>query len=96
MIPPDNNEYLFVRDGNRLHTRQIAYVLEKYAKDNNLDTKSTHKMRKTFASLLNAAGIPLDAIRELLGHSRLSTTLSYLFNPLTDEETRELIEKAFK
>lgn len=96
MIPPDNNEYLFVRDGNRLHTRQIAYVLEKYAKDNNLDTKSTHKMRKTFASLLNAAGIPLDAIRELLGHSRLSTTLGYLFNPLTDEETRELIEKAFK
>ncbi len=96
MIPRDDNQYIFVREGKRLHTRQVEYVLEKYAKDNNLNIKSSHKIRKTYASLLNAAGIPLDAIRELLGHSRLSTTLSYLFNPLTDEETRKLIEKAFK
>ncbi len=57
-------------------------------------TKSTHKMRKTFASNLNASGVPLDCIRELLGHSNLNTTLGYIYNPLTEKETYDLISKA--
>ena len=51
-------------------------------------------MRKTYASALNANGVPVDAIRECLGHSNLQTTMSYLHNPLTDEETYERIKKA--
>ena len=50
-------------------------ILEKYAQRQGVATKSTHKMRKTFASNLNANGVPLDCIRELLGHSSLSTTV---------------------
>ena len=86
--------YIFTRDGERLTSRQIAYVLEKYAQTKGISTKSTHKMRKTFASNLNAAGVPLDCIRELLGHSNLSTTLGYIYNPLTEKETYTLISKA--
>jgi len=51
-------------------------------------------MRKTYASLLSANGVPLNAIRELLGHSDLQTTLGYIYNPLTDSETADLIAKA--
>lgn len=87
-------EYIFMRDGKRLTSRQIAYVLEKYAKHHGLSTKSTHKMRKTFASNLSANGVPLDCIRELLGHSNLNTTLGYIYNPLTEKETYDLITKA--
>lgn len=87
-------EYLFMRDGNRITSRQIAYVLEKYAERQGLATKSTHKMRKTFASNLNAKGVPLDCIRELLGHSDLNTTLGYIYNPLTEKETYDLISEA--
>lgn len=87
-------EYIFMRDGERLTSRQIAYVLEKYAERQGLSTKSTHKMRKTFASNLNACGVPLDCIRELLGHSNLNTTLGYIYNPLTEKETYDLISKA--
>ena len=87
-------DYIFMRDGERLTSRQIAYVLEKYAERQGLSTKSTHKMRKTFASNLNASGVPLDCIRELLGHSNLNTTLGYIYNPLTEKETYELISKA--
>jgi hypothetical protein len=36
----------------------------------------------------------LSKIREILGHSDLSTTLNYLFNPLTEEETYERIKSA--
>ena len=39
-------------------------------------------------------GIPLDAIREMLGHSELSTTLGYIYNPLTEGETYSLIKNS--
>ena len=94
-IPHNNLEYIFVRDnGNRLKSKDINTVLEKYAKVNGLPVKSSHKIRKTYASTLNAAGVPLDAIREELGHAHLGTTLSYIYNPCTDEETYELLKKA--
>ena len=51
-------------------------------------------MRKTYASNLNASGVPVDEIRELLGHSNLSTTMGYLYNPLTEKETYERIKAA--
>ena len=88
------SDYIFVRNGQRITARQIAYVLEKYAERQGVPTKSTHKMRKTYASRLNANGVPLDAIREQLGHSSLSTTLGYIYNPLTEKETYKLIAKA--
>ncbi len=89
-----HGEYLFMRGSERITSRQVAYVLEKYAERNSLKIKSTHKMRKTYASRLNACGIPLDYIRESLGHSNLNTTLGYIYNPLTTEETQKLLEKA--
>ena len=88
------SDYIFVRNGQRITARQIAYVLEKYTERQGVPTKSTHKMRKTYASRLNANGVPLDAIREQLGHSSLSTTLGYIYNPLTEKETYKLIAKA--
>lgn len=88
------SDYLFTRQGNRLTSRQLAYVLEKYAQRNNLSVKSTHKMRKTYASNLSAHQVPLDCIRELLGHSNLNTTLGYIYNPLTPKETYERIKSA--
>lgn len=91
---PQKSDYIFVRDGERITSRQIAYALEKYAKDTGKIVKSSHKIRKTFASLLNAHGVPLDCIRELLGHSNLSTTLDYIYNPLTEKETYDLLSKA--
>lgn len=88
--------YLFERNGERLTARQTAYVLEKYAERQGVGTKSTHKIRKTYASRLNAAGVPIDAIREQLGHSELSTTLSYIYNPLTEDATYLMISKALE
>ena len=69
-------------------------VLRKYAERNGLPIKSSHKIRKTYASMLNANGVPLDCIREMLGHSDLTTTLSYIYNPLTEKETYDLITDA--
>jgi integrase len=86
--------FIFMKNGERITSRQIAYVLEKYAERQGVPTKSTHKMRKTYASNLSAHGVPLDCIREMLGHSDLSTTLGYIYNPLTEAETYNLIAGA--
>lgn len=91
---PKQGKYIFMRNGERITARQIAYILEKFAERQGTRTKSTHKMRKTYASNLNANGVPLDCIREMLGHSNLSTTLEYIYNPLTEKETYDLIKKA--
>lgn len=87
-------EYLFMRNGQRITARQVAYVLEKYAQRQGIAIKSTHKMRKTYASNLSSNGVPLDAIREQLGHASLNTTLSYIYNPLTEQETYNLMVSA--
>jgi site-specific recombinase XerD len=85
---------MFVKDGKRVTCRQINYLLEKYARDKNISVKSSHKIRKTFASRLDASGVPIDEIRNLLGHSNLETTMRYLYNPLTAEETKKLVQDA--
>lgn len=87
-------EYIFMRDGNRITSIRIATILRKFARYEGMPLKSSHKMRKTYASNLNASGVPLDCIREMLGHSNLSTTLGYIYNPLTEKQTYELITKA--
>lgn len=48
---PKAGEYIFMRDGKRLTSRQINYVLEKYAERVDLQVKSSHKLRKTYASM---------------------------------------------
>lgn len=95
MLPKDG-EYLFYKYEKRVTARQVAYVLEKYATFKKKNIKRTHKIRKTYASNLSAHNVPIDSIREQLGHFNLSTTLSYIYNPLTDAETCRLIEAALE
>lgn len=87
-------DYIFMRDGERITAIRISTILRKYANYQGVRIKSSHKIRKTYASNLNACGVPLDCIREMLGHSNLSTTLGYIYNPLTEKETFDLITKA--
>ena len=88
------SDYIFMRDGKRITSIRIASVLRKYARYMGVPLKSSHKLRKTYASNLNAKGVPLDCIREMLGHSSLQTTLSYIYNPLSESETYNLIAGA--
>ncbi|MDD6332031.1 MAG: site-specific integrase [Clostridium sp.] len=92
---PRDYEYIFTRKGEVLTTRQIAYILEKYAKGTDNQVKSSHKIRKTYASTLSIKGVPIDTIRQQLGHNNLSTTLTYIYDSLDKDETISLINSAF-
>lgn len=79
------DEFLFKNHLNKQFTRQgIAYILKKYgnlarAEDSSLvpSDLSPHKMRHTTAMELLASGVELIYIRDLLGHSSITTTEIY-------------------
>ena len=89
-------EFIFCSIKGRITIRQISYYLEKLCKKAGIPLKSSHDIRRTYASILNAGNVPLDEIRRILGHTSEKTTLGYLYNPYGQTETNQLIEQALK
>lgn len=89
------SDYIFIKDGNHLHTNNVINALRWACKKANISNKSTLKIRKTFASKLDSSGVPIDKIRVLLGHTDAQTTLGYIYNPLPRDETLTMIQNAF-
>lgn len=92
-LNPDG-DFMFVRDGERLTARAVVYWLEKYCRRADITYKSPHSIRRTTASLLHTAGMPLDMIRDILEQVDERTTLGYIYNPKTEEENREIMNHA--
>ena len=110
VLPQDSDFVFAAKNGKVLTLRQINAVLEDACVHvaqadgaegsvaelrKKVNIKRSHKIRKTYASTLNAAGMPVDRIRDYLGHSSLQTTLGYLYDPLTDYERKQRLEEAF-
>ncbi len=95
MLNP-NGEFIFERNGGRLTARAVTYWLSKYCRDAGITYKSPHCTRRTTASRLCTEGMPLDKIRDILGQVDESTTLSYIYNPNTEQENLDIMNKALK
>ena len=86
--------FVFHRGKERLTAREVTYVYEQFAKDTGVPVKRSHKLRKTFASVLDSNGVSLEIIRNQLGHRDIVTTMRYIYNPRTNDETVAIMDKA--
>jgi integrase/recombinase XerD len=66
------------RGGGRLTTRSIQRVVDQACVKAGIERNITpHSFRHAFATHVLEAGVPLEVIRDLLGHARIETTRRY-------------------
>lgn len=74
----DNNPELFRSKTGRLHPGGVRFILKEIESRCGVPDIHPHRFRHTFATVLNSKGMPIQHIQQLLGHSRIDTTLVYV------------------
>lgn len=89
------DDYIFVYGNHKINHYSIQSHILRGCKHIMIQTKSAHKIRKTYISTLIDAGVNIDEVRRFAGHSDERTTFgNYCFNRETSEETKKKLENA--
>jgi integrase/recombinase XerC len=79
--------------GKQLYPKYLYLVVKKYlSKITTSDKKSPHILRHSFATHLSNNGADINAVKELLGHSSLSSTQIYTHNSI--QKLKDIHKKA--
>ena len=91
---PDDGYIFSMRETPVLYS-SVAKAFYSYCKKMGIDSKSSHKARKTFISSLIDGNININTVRQIAGHVDERTTLNnYCFDRSSDEEKYEKMAKA--
>jgi len=86
-----DNEYIFCDSNGRISSSKIDSFLRRMCEKAKIEIKSSHDIRRTVASEMFNNGVPIEIIRDYLGHSDTKTTYGYIFNNMRKEETNKII-----
>lgn len=88
------NALFLSRLGKRISNKTVQWLVYKYLEEAGLEYKhfSTHKLRHTAATLMyQEGGVDVLALKEILGHSQLSTT--QIYTHIGDKKLEEAVSK---
>ena len=74
----DKNTALFITKTGRIHPGGVRFILHEIESRSDVCNVHPHRFRHTFASVLNNNGMPIQHIQQLLGHTKLDTTMIYV------------------
>lgn len=87
-----DNFYMLSGTATPTEPHQVYMKYKKLLKENNIKDHTFHCLRHTFATLAAEKGFDAKSLSEILGHSNISTTLSFYIHPSL-EQKRILMEK---
>jgi excisionase family DNA binding protein len=91
-----NSGYVFTHeDGRPIRPNYATKLFTQFIQDNDLPTITLHGLRHSFASIANAAGIPMYDIGRALGHSSTATT-SKIYTHLLDQDHQSMLTKMWE
>jgi len=88
------DNFVFCGINGRRTIRSIDHVIRKMCAKAKIEVKSAHDIRRTVASEMHANGVPVETIREFLGHANISQTYEYIVNHKGKKETARLIHES--
>jgi integrase/recombinase XerC len=87
------NENLLVTDsGQPLYPMLVNRIVKKYLGHANVEKKSPHVLRHTYATHLLNKGAEINAVKDLLGHASLAATQVYTHNSM--EKLKKVFDQA--
>lgn len=90
-----DNGYLFMKKGKRISIRSLQYQINKCCRQNGIEPKSFHKIRKTYISSLIDQGVNINEIRKAVGQVDERTTYAnYCYNRRGQQITNSQFENA--
>jgi len=83
-----SGEFIFMCNGSRVRAYTVRLRLHRVCKEVGVHDKSTHKARKTYASILLSSGVDTSMVISLMGHTDISCTEQYYHRDRKDIATK--------
>ena len=76
-LNPNEKGFIFVKNGKRIRSKWMNYYIRKACREVGIPERSTHKIRKTYASTLILNKVDEKLIQKQMGHTDIATTRKY-------------------